>query len=168
MGTVDSRNIAVTSIDDHDGLRVHYHAQLPGEFPRIGPQYPPQNRSENADPKQADPKKRDPKKEHPKKEDPKKEDPEKEDPEKADTEKADPEKEDPNEGHVTNKGIAVPSVDNDDGIRIDYYQQYNGNGSTDGGWPEKDKWISFRDMWVLKSRSLTGRALLKIEQVQQQ
>ena len=138
MGTVDSRNIAVTSIDDHDGLRVHYHAQLPGEFPRIGPHYRPQNRTEKADPEKADP------------------------------EKADPEKEDPNEGHVTNKGIAVPSVDNDDGIRIDYYQQYNGNGSTDGGWPEKDKWISFRDMWVLKSRSLTGRALLKIEQVQQQ
>ena len=138
MGTVDSSIVAETSIDDHDGLRAHYHAQLPGEFPRIGPHYRHPNNTEKADPE--------------------KKDPEKEDPEKAD----------PNGGHVTNKGIAVPSIDNDDGIRIDYYQQYNGNGSTDGGWPAKDNWISFRDMWVLKSRSLTGRALLKIEQVQQQ
>ena len=153
MGTVDSSIVAVTSIDDHDGLRAHYHAQLPGEFPRIGPHYRHPNNTGKADPEKADPKKADP---------------EKEDPEKKDPEKEDPEKADPNGGHVTNKGIAVPSINNDDGIRIDYYQQYNGNGSTDGGWPAKDKWISFRDMWVLKSRSLTGCALLKIGQVQQQ
>ena len=122
MGTVDSSIIAVTSISDHDGLRMHHYAQLPGEFPRIGPhRYP--NKTKHTD---------------------------------------------PNGGHVTDKGIAVPSINNEDGIRIDYYTQYNGDGSTDGGWPAKDKWISFMDMWVLKGRSLTDCALLKNDQVQQQ
>ena len=122
MATVDSSIIAVTSIDDHDGLGVHYHAQLPGEFPRIRiHRY--QNKTKITD---------------------------------------------PSGGHVKDKGIAVPSINNEDGIRIDYYTQYDGNGSTDGGWPAKDKWISFVDMWVLKSRSLTDCALLKNDQVQQQ
>ena len=122
MGTVDSSIIAVTSINDHDGLRVHHHAQLPGEFPRIGP-HRYQNKTKSTD---------------------------------------------QGEGHVTNKGIAVPSINNEDGIRIDYYTQYNGDGSTDGGWPAKDRWISFVDMLVLEIRSLTDCALLKNDQVQQQ
>lgn len=55
---------------------------------------------------------------------------------------------DPGGGKVTDSGIAVTSVNNQDGILIDYYKQYNGNGSTDGGWPTKDKWISFMDLCV--------------------
>ncbi|CAF9915366.1 MAG: hypothetical protein ALECFALPRED_010125 [Alectoria fallacina] len=53
----------------------------------------------------------------------------------------------PGRGRVIDSGIAVPTVDNQDGILIDYYTQYNGNGSTDDGWPSKDKWISFMDMF---------------------
>lgn len=55
---------------------------------------------------------------------------------------------DPAEGKVTVPGIAVPTVNNQDGILIDYYTQYNGNGSTEDGWPAKDRWISFMDMYV--------------------
>ena len=55
---------------------------------------------------------------------------------------------DPGGGKVTDPGIAVPSVNNQDGILIDYYTQYNGNGSIHDGWPPKHKWISFMDMCV--------------------
>ena len=122
MGTVDRSIIAVTSINDHDGLRAHHYDQLPGEFPRLG-HHRFQNQTKNKD---------------------------------------------PGGGQVTDKGIAVPSINNEDGILIDYYTQYNGNGSTHCGWPAKDKWISFRDMWVLRSGSLTNCTLLKNDQVQQQ
>ena len=65
---------------------------------------------------------------------------------------------DPGGGKVTDGGIAVPTVNDQDGILIDYYRQYNGNGSTDDGWPSKDKWISFMDMCVLDTPSLTNYA----------
>lgn len=64
----------------------------------------------------------------------------------------------PGEGQVTDSGIAVPTVNNHDGILIDYYTQYNGNGSTDDGWPSKDKWISFMDMCVFNTTSLRNIA----------
>lgn len=51
-------------------------------------------------------------------------------------------------GTVTKSAIAVSSVNNHDGTLIDYYTQYNGNGSTADGWPSKDRWISFMDMCV--------------------
>lgn len=74
-------------------------------------------------------------------------------------------KTDPSGGKVTDSGIAVPSVNNKDGILIDYYTPYNGNGSTDGGWPAKDKWISFMDMCVY-THSLNDEVLPKHDQVQ--
>lgn len=73
---------------------------------------------------------------------------------------------DTGEGKVTDSGIAVPSVNNQDGILIDHYTQYNGDGSTDDGWPPKEKWISFTDMCVLDMRPVTNCSLLRDVQVQ--
>ena len=103
MAQVDSSIVAVTSINDHDGLRIHNQAQRHGRFSHIGFHHY-QNATRTTD---------------------------------------------PGEATVTESGIAVPSVNNKDGILVDYYTQYNGNGSTDEGWPAKDKWISFMDMCVL-------------------
>ena len=75
---------------------------------------------------------------------------------------------DPSGGKVTNDGLAVPAVNNHDGILIDYYTPYNGNGSTDAGWPAKDKWISFMDMCVRYTRAFIHYVLRKYDQVQQQ
>lgn len=74
---------------------------------------------------------------------------------------------DPGGGKVTNSGLAVPAVNNQDGILIDYYTPYNGNGSTDDGWPAKDKWISFMDMCVRYTRAFIHYVLPKNDQVQQ-
>lgn len=52
------------------------------------------------------------------------------------------------DGKVIVPGIAVTSVNNSDGVMIDYYTQYTGNGSIAAGWPQIDKWISFVDMYV--------------------
>lgn len=70
----------------------------------------------------------------------------------------------PGRGRVIDSDIAVPTVDNQDGILIDYYTQYNGNGSTDDGWPSKDKWISFMDMCVLDTPSVTRYLLTEDRQ----
>lgn len=121
MAKVVSNIVAVTSINDQDGLHVH-HALLHGAFPRLeAHRY--RNKTKTAD---------------------------------------------SGGGQVTDSGIAVPSVNNQDGILIDYYAQYNGNGSTDDGWPPKEKWISFRDMCVLDMRTVATCSLLRDDQVQQQ
>lgn len=121
MAKVVSNIVAVTSINDQDGLHVH-HALLHGAFPRLeAHRY--RNKTKTAD---------------------------------------------SGGGQVTDSGIAVPSVNNQDGILIDYYAQYNGNGSTDDGWPPKEKWISFRDMCVLDMRSVATCSSLRDDQVQQQ
>ena len=52
-------------------------------------------------------------------------------------------------GKVNDSDIAVTQVNNADGIQIDKYIKYRGNGSTKAGWPDKSAWISFTDMWVL-------------------
>ncbi len=120
MAQVDSIIVAVTFINDHDGLRVHDQAQRYSNISRIWHHsYPNTTKST-----------------------------------------------DPSAGTVTDSGIAVPFVNNQDGILIDYYRQYNGNGSTDGGWPAKDKWISFMDMCVLLIHPLANHVLLKNDQVQ--
>lgn len=51
-------------------------------------------------------------------------------------------------GQVNKSSAAVTSIDNEDGVLVDYYNQYKGNGSTDDGWPEKSSWISFQDLYV--------------------
>lgn len=49
-------------------------------------------------------------------------------------------------GTVSNSAIAVTTINNLDGILVDYYKQYNGNGSIAAGWPTRTSWISFMDM----------------------
>lgn len=58
-------------------------------------------------------------------------------------------------GKVSNSAIAQKTINNQDGILVDYYKQYNGNGSVAQGWPPKTSWISFMDMfnnskWILQ------------------
>ena len=120
MAQVDSSIVAVTSINNEDGLRGHIQAQHGAKFSRVGTSYYP-NTTRTTE---------------------------------------------PGEGTVTESGIAVPSVNNEDGILIDYYKQYNGNGSTDDGWPERDKWISFMDMCVLYICCFAECILLNHNQVQ--
>lgn len=101
MAKVDDGVVAVTSVNDQDGLPMHNQAQRHSSLSRIEA-YRYHNTTQTTD---------------------------------------------PGGGKVTNSGIGVPSVNNLDGILIDYYTQYSGNGSTDHGWPAKDKWISFMDMF---------------------
>ena len=49
-------------------------------------------------------------------------------------------------GQVANEAIAVTTINNLDGTLVDFYKQYNGNGSIAAGWPPKTSWISFMDM----------------------
>ena len=58
-------------------------------------------------------------------------------------------------GKVSNSAIAQKTINNQDGVLVDYYKQYNGNGSVAHGWPPKTSWISFMDMfnnskWILQ------------------
>lgn len=58
-------------------------------------------------------------------------------------------------GKVSNSAIAQKTINNQDGVLVDYYKQYNGNGSVAQGWPPKTSWISFMDMfnnskWILQ------------------
>ena len=103
MATVNNSLVAVTSVDDQDGLAKHNQAQHHSGLSRFQA-YRYHNTTRNSD---------------------------------------------PGGGKVTDSGIAVSSINNQDGVLIDYYTPYNGNGSTDDGWPAKDKWISFMDMCVL-------------------
>ncbi|KAL7932834.1 hypothetical protein V8C35DRAFT_305610 [Trichoderma chlorosporum] len=53
-------------------------------------------------------------------------------------------------GKVTNKNLARFDNSNiEDGVGngTDWYHLYLGNGSVAAGWPSKDKWISFEDMF---------------------
>ncbi|KAL7940174.1 hypothetical protein V8C42DRAFT_338325 [Trichoderma barbatum] len=53
-------------------------------------------------------------------------------------------------GKVTNKALARFDNSNiEDGVGngTDWYHLYLGNGSTAAGWPSKDKWVSFEDMF---------------------
>ena len=110
MAKVESSTVAVTSINDQDGLVMQNENLLPSSVSRIEA-YLRQNRTQSVD------------------------------------SDSDPDS-DSSGGKVTVDGIAVTSINNHDGVLIDYYQQYSGNGSTDGGWPAKEKWISFMDMCV--------------------
>ena len=58
-------------------------------------------------------------------------------------------------GKVTNSAIAVKTINNQDGILVDYYKQYNGDGSIAAGWPAKTSWVSFMDMSVSLHFSVT-------------
>lgn len=51
-------------------------------------------------------------------------------------------------GKVKESSVAVKTIDNDDGVRGDYYTQYSGNGSIADGWPPKSLWISFTEMYL--------------------
>ena len=60
---------------------------------------------------------------------------------------------------MSNTAIAQKIINNHDGVLVDYYKQYNGDGSVAQGWPAKSSWISFMDMfnnnkWIL-TRSCT-------------
>lgn len=120
MAKVNNSIVAVTSINNQDGLPVHNQAQDDSSVSRIQV-YQSYNKTQSAD---------------------------------------------PSGGKVTNDGLAVPTVDNHDGILIDYYTPYHGNGSTDAGWPAKDKWISFMDMCVRCTRAFIHYVLPKYVQVQ--
>ncbi|KAL3428245.1 hypothetical protein PVAG01_01754 [Phlyctema vagabunda] len=51
-------------------------------------------------------------------------------------------------GYVTG-GAAVSSINNQDGIGAgtDHYTMYYGDGSAGAGWPYKENWVSFEDMF---------------------
>lgn len=102
MAKVENSIVAVTSINEQDGLPRHNPAQHQSSVSRIKA-YHHQNKTLSTN---------------------------------------------PSGGKVTNDALAVPIVNNQDGILIDYYTPYSGNGSTDDGWPAKEKWISFMDMCV--------------------
>ena len=59
-------------------------------------------------------------------------------------------------GRVDNEAVAVTTMKNEDGVLLDYYQQYQGSGSTDDGWPNKTSWISFADMSVKAAHQVPG------------
>ena len=116
MAKVESSTVAVTSINDQDGLALQNEKQLPSSVSRIE-SYLQHNKTQSLE---------------------------------SDSD-SDPDSDsdsDSTGGKVTVDGIGVTSINNLDGVLIDYYQQYSGDGSTDGGWPAKDKWISFMDMCV--------------------
>ena len=49
---------------------------------------------------------------------------------------------------VANSAVTVTSINNRDGMVVDYYKQYNGNGSIAAGWPPMTSWVSFMEMSV--------------------
>ena len=49
-------------------------------------------------------------------------------------------------GKVNKSSIGVKTIDNNENERVDYYTQYEGNGSVAAGWPSRMSWISFADM----------------------
>ena len=51
-------------------------------------------------------------------------------------------------GKVTNSADAVTDTIGQDSIVVDYYKQYNGNGSIAAGWPPMTSWVQFMDMSV--------------------
>ena len=51
-------------------------------------------------------------------------------------------------GLLTNSAIGVTNMENRDAMLVDYYKQYNGNGSIAAGWPPMTQWVSFTDMLV--------------------
>lgn len=51
-------------------------------------------------------------------------------------------------GKATNNAVAVTDTINQDSIVVDYYKQYNGNGSIAAGWPPMTSWVQFMDMSV--------------------
>ncbi len=54
------------------------------------------------------------------------------------------------DGQVENDAVAVTDIKNDDGgDGEDSYKQYNGDGTTDAGWPDGSAWISFEKMFVI-------------------
>lgn len=53
------------------------------------------------------------------------------------------------EGGVVTGGAAVTTINNQDGIGAgsDSYTMYWGDGSLQAGWPTKEQWVSFEDMF---------------------
>lgn len=52
-------------------------------------------------------------------------------------------------GGVVTGGAAVTSINNQDGIGSgsDTYKLYKGDGSLEAGWPTKEQWVSFENMF---------------------
>ncbi|KAH7053395.1 hypothetical protein B0J12DRAFT_55214 [Macrophomina phaseolina] len=52
-------------------------------------------------------------------------------------------------GGVVTSGAAVSTINNQDGIGggSDTYRLYTGDGSLEAGWPTKEQWVSFEDMF---------------------
>ena len=52
-------------------------------------------------------------------------------------------------GGVVTGGAAVTSINNHDGIGAgqDVYRTWSGPGTSQAGWPRKDQWVSFEDMF---------------------
>ena len=70
-------------------------------------------------------------------------------------------------GQVNNPAVAVTSINNaDGGSGTDSYRQYNGDGTTGAGWPDKSAWESFDNMYMHIQRPEAGKLIKR--QVQQQ
>lgn len=60
-------------------------------------------------------------------------------------------------GQVINPTVAVTSINNaDGGSGTDSYRQYNGDGTTGAGWPDKSAWESFDNMYVVGPHDSTN------------
>ncbi len=60
-------------------------------------------------------------------------------------------------GKVTNSAIANYNAGNtNDGIGAgkDEYRMYYGDGSTGAGWPDRNRWVSFVDMYVASTKRM--------------
>lgn len=49
---------------------------------------------------------------------------------------------------VANSAVIVTNINDRDSTVVDYYKQYNGNGSIAAGWPPMTSWVPFMDMSV--------------------
>ncbi|KAB2580097.1 putative exo-beta- -glucanase protein [Lasiodiplodia theobromae] len=63
-------------------------------------------------------------------------------------------------GGVVTGAAAVASINNRDGIGAgkDSYTFYKGDGSPGAGWPTKDKWVSFEDMWNNNKQKILSKS----------
>lgn len=54
-------------------------------------------------------------------------------------------------GQVSNPALQTTTINNQDGTGAgtDKYHFYTGDGTTRAGWPSKDQWVSFEDMFVI-------------------
>lgn len=58
--------------------------------------------------------------------------------------------------------IGANTASNDGGFKhtSNAYRQYDGDGSTNAGWPQKNQWVSFEDMYVIPNSRITIDTML--------